>query len=201
MTKERFLPGVQQGWFACPTRGCTLGSCCQPVLIWSATNLPIWFVGFTGPHRRRVCLLSWFIIRGGELGVHGFSFFVKILQDKEEPAIFFLRTRFLIFAFVKWNSSYDMKAFISLCLHYNRSSCEPEDENFKTCHCWSCLLLVVWGKLIQLHTWKFCTFVGREGQNPMWICAAAEPCAGCELWLYTCSSALLGRGFTAHGPA
>lgn len=31
----------------------------------------------------------------------------------------------------------------------------------------------------QLHAWKFSTFVGREGQNPMWICAAAKPCSGC----------------------
>lgn len=109
----------------------------------------------------------------------GFFFFVKILQNKEEPAIFFWEQEFLIFGLVKWNSSYDMKAFISLCLCCNRSSCEPADEDFKTCHCWSCLLFVVWGKLTQLHAWKFSTFVGREGQNPMWICAAAEPCADC----------------------
>lgn len=128
-----------------------------------------------------------------------------------------MRTRCLIFGLVKWNASYNMKSFISLCLCYNRSSCEPEDEDFKTCHCWSCPLFVVWEKLIQSYAWKFSTFVGREGHRIpcgsvlckalCWLCVtcdcapAARPCwAGGSLHMALLSrcTVLLVPDLTLH---
>lgn len=59
-----------------------------------------------------------------------------------------------------------MKTFISLYLHCNRSSCEPEDEDFKTCHCSSCLIFVVWGKLNSIARLEIFHLCGRKDRMP-----------------------------------
>lgn len=69
--------------------------------------------------------------------MHVFAFFLRSFKTKKNLLSF---SKDKVFNF--WLSKVKFfilheGGFFSLCVCYYISSCEPQDEDFKTCRCWS----------------------------------------------------------------